>query len=39
LPLQGFEQNKELNDALSQYHDLYKEMVNRMEGEESSNEK
>lgn len=39
LPLQGFEQNKELNDALSQYYDLYQEMVNRMEGVEANNEK
>jgi len=39
LPLQGFEQNKELNDALFQYHDLYEEMVNRMEGREANNEK
>jgi len=39
LPLQGFEKNKELNDALSQYYDLYQEMINRIERKEANNEK
>lgn len=32
LPLHGFEENNELNDALLQFKDFYKELTDRMKG-------
>src|SRR5699024_3177151 len=39
LPLQGFEQNKELDDALSQYQDLYKEILYRIQRKSDNNDR
>ena len=39
LPLQGFEQNKELADALSQYQDLYKEILHRIQEKSDINDR
>jgi len=39
LPLQGFERNKELDDALSQYQDLYKEILQRIQEKSGSNDR
>lgn len=38
LPLQGFEENKELSDALSQYKNLYKEIMQRIQEKSDKNE-
>lgn len=38
LPLLGFEENPEINEALSQYIDFYKELLERMKESEKNNE-
>jgi chromosome partitioning protein len=36
LPLHGFENNKELKDALGQYNEFYKELIDRVQNDRSS---
>src|SRR5699024_4408944 len=39
LPVQGSEQNKELDDALSQYQNLYKEILHRIQEKSDNNDR
>src|SRR5699024_4418747 len=39
LPLQGFKQNKKLYNALSQYQDLYQEILHRIQEKSDNNDR